>query len=381
MKSQVAVIRCDDYNYPSVRSAVYRGIDLVGGISSFVKPHEKILLKPNLLTGEPPGNAVTTHPMVFKAAAELFMENGAELYYGDSPGFGNPARIAQQSGIKEIADQLHITLADFHTAQKIFSPDALLAKQLFIAAGALDADGIINLCKMKTHGFTRITGAVKNLFGCIPGLRKGEFHVKMPDIFDFSRLLVDIVSFLKPRLHIMDGILAMEGNGPRGGKPTRMKVLLFSKDPIALDAVFCRLIDLNPEFVPTCTFGHEASIGTYKAEDIEILGDDIKELTNKNFIAVRRPPDRLASTRGFPPFLKNLVSPKPVIDYLRCTNCGTCVRQCPLLPKALYRLDNQQDQKPLFNYRHCIRCYCCQEMCPEKAISIKTPLLGKIIHR
>jgi uncharacterized protein (DUF362 family)/Pyruvate/2-oxoacid:ferredoxin oxidoreductase delta subunit len=384
MKSKVAVVRCDSYQIETVSEAVTKGIDLLGGISAFTQAGENILFKPNLLVGDRPEKSSTTHPMVFQAVSEAFKGGGANLFYGDSPGKGNPERTAQQAGLKDVADKLGITLADFRAAQKVSHPNALLAKQLMIAKGAMEADGIVSICKMKTHGFTRITGAVKNQFGCIPGLRKAEYHVKMPDIYEFSKVLVDINTLLKPRLYIMDGIIAMEGNGPRGGEPVPMNTLLFSSDPVALDAVFCQLIHLKPEFVPTMKLGLKAGLGTYKADDIEIIGDNIDGLKNAEFKAVHRKPDRLASARYFPTFLKNIISPRPVIDYETCVNCGACILQCPVDPKALnwqQRTQRTQTEKPVYNYKDCIRCYCCQEICPEKAITIKTPFLGRLIYR
>ncbi len=382
MTSKVALLRCQGYNPAQVYQAIAEGIELLGGIAAFTRPGEKILLKPNLLVGDRPDKAVTTHPVVFKAIAEVFKNAGAILSYGDSPGKGNPERTAQQAGIKEIADNLGIPCADFRTAVKVSFPQALLAKQLFLAAGALEADGIVSICKMKTHGFTRITGAIKNQFGCIPGLRKAEYHVKMPDVYDFSRVLVDINSYLKPRLYVMDGIIAMEGNGPRGGETKAMNVLLCSTDPVALDAIFCRLIDMDPENVPTETIGLEAKLGTYYADDIEIVGfPDINDLVDKNFAAVRRKPERFASARAFPTFLKKLISPRPEIHYDSCVNCGSCILQCPVTPKALNWPGGNNAEKPVYDYKSCIRCYCCQEICPEKAIHIKTPLLGRLIYR
>ncbi len=380
IQSKVALIKCDNYDEAKVSLAVKRGIDLLGGISCFAKPGEKIVLKPNLLAGDPPEKAVTTHPIVFKVIGEIFKSTGANIFYGDSPGIGKPERIAHLAGIKKVADNLNIKFADFRNAVKISYPDALLAKQLELAKGVVDADGIISIPKMKTHGFTRITGAVKNQFGCLPGLQKAEFHVKMPDIYDFSRVLVDINNFLKPRLYIMDGILAMQGNGPRGGEPVEMKVLLFSNDPVALDSVFCKLIDLKPEFVPYMKFGRESGLGTDLYNEIAIVGDDIKGLINKSFEVTRKPPSQFVSARSFPPFLKNLITPKPVIIYEQCVNCGSCIQQCPVLPKALYWSGRKKDKQPIYNYKLCIRCFCCQEICPEKAIYIKTPLLGRLIH-
>ena len=196
-QANVAVVRCENYQPDRVATAVKKGINLVGGVSSFANPGEKILLKPNLLVGDKPEKGATTHPQVLQAVGQVFKERGAALSYGDSPGLGKPGRAAQQAGYKDAADSVGMRLADFQTAVTVAFPEALLAKQLVLAAGALEADGIISLSKMKTHGFTRVTGAVKNQFGCIPGLRKAEYHVKMPDVYDFSRVMVDINRYLK----------------------------------------------------------------------------------------------------------------------------------------------------------------------------------------
>ncbi len=381
MRSKVALIKCRSYNYHEVLAAVRRGIALLGGAAAFLEEGEKIVLKPNLLAGEPPEKAVTTHPAVFKAAAEIFLKAGARVYYGDSPGISKPERAARKAGLEDVADELGIQAADFHTCVKVSHPQAVLAKQLNLAAGVLNGRGLVSIGKMKTHGYTRISGAIKNQFGCVPGIIKGEYHVKMPDTYDFSAVLVDINTYLKPRLFMMDGILAMEGNGPRGGDPINMNVLLFSRDPAALDAVFCKLIDLEPTFVPYMTIAEKAGLGTYRLENIEIVGDDIETSINKNFKVVRRPADRFPTPWYFPTYLKNLLSPRPVIDYERCTGCGSCVLQCPVAPKAVDWPGGDNNGKPVYNYNRCIRCYCCQEVCPHKAIEIKVPTLGRIIYR
>jgi uncharacterized protein (DUF362 family)/ferredoxin len=379
LKTKVALIACPDYDPERVFAAVGKGIDLLGGIGRFVSATEKILLKPNLLFGAAPEKAVTTHPALLKALALLCRQNGARVSFGDSPGWGSPQSVAAKSGLAAVAREIGLEQADFHTPVTVSFNDALIAKQLVLAKGALEADGIISLAKMKTHGFMRITGAVKNQFGCVPGLRKGEFHVKMPTAEHFAAMLVDINRFLKPRLYVMDGIVAMEGNGPRSGNPRKLKVLLFSSDPVALDAVFCRLINLSPDYVPTMKPGAESGLGTYLDSQIEICGDVFADLTCPDFKVVRQP--AIVFDPSFPLFLKKWVSPRPFIDYVLCENCGVCTEVCPLEPEAVRPSDDRKDTKPSYDYRRCIRCYCCQELCPSGAIAIKTPLLGKIIHR
>lgn len=215
--SEVAVVRCESYSQTEVNAAVNKGLELIGGLQNFVKPGEKILLKPNLLTAEYPEKCVTTHPAVFKAVAEALQNAGAQLRYGDSPGFGSPEGAARKSGIAAAATELGIPMADFHQGQEAVCADALQNKKFIIAKGVLESDGLISLPKLKTHGLTRMTGCIKNQFGCIPGWLKGEYHVKLPDVNSFAQMLVDLNILLKPRLYIMDGIIAMEGNGPRGG--------------------------------------------------------------------------------------------------------------------------------------------------------------------
>jgi uncharacterized protein (DUF362 family) len=180
--SKVVLIRCGSYDCNEVKKAVQKGIDLLGGPLAFVKPNEKILLKPNWIMAVPPERCATTHPMVLKAVAEVFKSAGAKLTYGDSPGFSSPEIAAQKTGSAAVASELGIPLADFHTGQEIFFPEAIQNKKFTIAKGVLESDGLISLPKLKTHGFLKLTGSIKNQLGCVPGMLKGEFHVKLPNV-------------------------------------------------------------------------------------------------------------------------------------------------------------------------------------------------------
>lgn len=381
MKSQVAIVACRNYDEQAVINSVREGISLLGGTGRFASPGESLLIKPNLLAADSPEKAVTTHPLVFKGVARLFGLNNNRLSYGDSPGIGAPNRVAKKAGIQSVADELDIPLGDFKNGRRVSHPRGLIARQMTLARGALDADGIISISKMKTHALTAITGAVKNTFGCVPGFLKEEYHLKMKDITQFSKVLVDVNLFLKPRLYIMDGIAAMEGNGPRSGEVRKMGVLLFSSDPVALDAVFCRLIDLNPLYVPFMEIARRAGLGTHRTDEIELLGDDPGKLIQGDFKIRRRPVRKLVFFQNLPSFLKNQILSRPVMDRNRCTNCGSCVRQCPVPEKAVNWIPGKKSEKPHYDYRKCIRCFCCQEICPEKAISVTTPFLGKMIFR
>jgi len=375
--SKVALVKCGSYDEIEVKKSLKKGLDLLGGINKFVEKDQKVLLKLNLLTGDVPEKCTTTNPIIFKALSELLLSAGAIVSYGDSPAMGNTEAVARKVGFFQIAEDLKIKLADFLNGKEVFFDKGKQNKKFFIANAVFDNDVIISLPKFKTHGLTKFTGAVKNQFGCIPGLRKGEFHVRIPDHESFAKMLVDLNTFVNPKLYIMDGIMAMEGNGPRGGTPKKMGLLLLSTDPIALDATACRLINLNPEYVPTITQGMKFGAGTYLEKDIQIVGDNFDEFVCPDFI-VDRKPLKLYKKKGFLSLLNNLLVPKPYIQEEKCVKCGLCVNVCPVKPKALnWDKDNKQ-RPPKYNYNYCIRCYCCQELCPHSVIKLKKPFLRRL---
>lgn len=383
LKSKVAVIPCEGYEEKTVQEAIARGIDLLGGWESFMKPSEKILLKPNLLNRADPDRAVTTHPAVFEAVARNLREKGFhQLSYGDSPGHpGSVEKTAEICGMKEVADRLEIPLADFTRSQTVEFVRGRTSRKFEISQGVLDSDGIVNLCKMKTHQLERITGGVKNMFGCVYGMNKGASHAKYPDAESFAQMLIDLNHLLKARLHIMDGIVAMEGNGPASGTPVKMKVILISADPVALDATFCRLVDLDPSAIPTIFYGAIFGLGHWKEGDIELLGvDRLDDYCNPHFEVMRE-----KSYGGKWAYLDKLkfLARKPVILKNKCVRCGACVTACPLEEKALLfpvtegkaAQSSEKKEVPVYNYKKCIRCFCCQEMCPEQAIIVKRKLI------
>ena len=369
MKSKVAVIHCDEYTEKAVSEAIREGIGLLGGWEAFLKPEEKILLKPNLLNRASADKAVTTHPVVFGAVADSLRESGFEqLSYGDSPGHpGNVEKTSEICGIKEEAEKYRIPLADFTKSKTVEFKRGIVTRKFEICQGVLDSDAIVNLCKMKTHQLERITGGVKNLFGCVYGLNKGMSHAKYPDAESFAQMLVDLSLMLKPRLHIMDGIVAMEGNGPASGSPVKMNLILLSGDPVALDATFCRLVALEPNVIPTVYYGELFGLGHWREEDIEIVG--VKELSsysNPDFDVSRE--KVLDGKWSFLDKFK-VFGRKPVILKEKCIRCGACVEACPVEGKALEF--KSPKEAPVYQYKKCIRCYCCQEMCPAKAIVVK----------
>lgn len=375
-KAVVAIVKCDSYDSLLVEGAVRRGVELIGGIDGIVKPGEKILLKPNILRGADPGRCVTTHPEVFRAVAKIFLEKNAIVSYGDSP--GDPLSTVgawKKCGIFAVAEELHLLQGDFDHGQSRSFPEGIVNKSLTIANAVLENDGLVSLPKLKTHGLTRMTGAVKNQFGCVPGMLKGQYHAQFPDVFEFSKLLVDINLFIKPRLYVLDAVYAMEGNGPQSGEPKKIGCILVSTDPVAIDTVACHLIALDPACVPPITFGRQAGLGTDDIDQIEVRGETVETFQDKSFNVVRKPPVPLPQNKYLQE-IRRLFIPRPVIDKKKCIVCKRCIQVCPVEPKVLSMKKNRR--VPQYDYGRCIRCYCCQEMCPEKAISIHSTALKKL---
>lgn len=372
--SKVVLVRCENYEIENVKNSIKKGIELLGGIERFVKKESKVLLKPNMLVGETADKSVTTHPAVFRAVAELLQENSCKISFGDSPGFGKLDVIARKAGILEEAEKLNITLENFEESDSIYFENGKQNKSFIVAKPLLNTDCVISLPKFKTHALTTITGAVKNQFGCVPGLRKAEYHLKLPDVNDFSKMLLDLNKFISPKLYIMDAIMAMEGNGPRSGSPRKLNVILISDDAIAIDATAARIVELNPEFVPTIK--NSDGYGFYKESDIEILGDSIESFKVSDFVFAHKRTSllRIFMSLSNIPFGKRIFSffvPKPVIEKSKCVKCGVCVQVCPVTPNALNFENNDKTKPPKYYYSKCIKCYCCQELCPHKAINLK----------
>jgi uncharacterized protein (DUF362 family)/ferredoxin len=376
------VVKCLSYDVSEVLAAVERGIDYLGGAGRFVKPGENILVKPNTLVGANPQRCVTTHPSVFEAACAILQKAGCNLTYGDSPalydGWGKCEPALRKAGFTDVANRLGVQCADFTHGRLVKSLGGASHKLFTIANGVLAADGVVSLPKLKTHGLTRMTGAVKNQYGCVPGMHKGQYHARVPNLYDFARLLVDITAFVKPRIYIMDAVTAMEGNGPMNGTPRHMGAIVVSTDPVALDATACRLINLDPRHVPFLAAGQEAGLGVWEPEHIDILGDELEQFVVRDFRVVRSAPLSLPD-HGITRIIRNAVVTRPVISGVACTRCGACIRACPVEPKALAWHSARANYPPVCKYNKCIRCFCCHEICPSGAISITTPVLGKLM--
>lgn len=383
--STVIIIYQNSYDENQIYEKICAGTDALGGIAHFAAPQEKILVKPNFLTSDTPDGVTVTNPAVIRSVLKMFSDSGySHVSMGDSPGHGTCKAVAAGIGLTE--DNLYgAAIAPMNEEVLTPFPEGKTANEFYFAREVTEADAIINVCKMKTHALETITGAVKNVYGLICGMRKAAGHVKYPNASIFARMLADIHLCVKPRLHIMDGISAMEGNGPGSGTPAPMNLLLMSEDPVALDTVFCRLVYVDPQDVPTCAQGESCGIGTMQENEITLklidkdkngslkavpvtFNELVSNYGNSSFNVLRTGKGKSFLAR-YSRFMTHFQK-KPAIDTKICTHCGVCVSHCPVPGKAV-SFANGREKPPVYDYSKCIRCYCCQEMCPSHAIKAK----------
>lgn len=368
MNAKVSITRARGYDRDELSSAVGSAVDLLGGISAFVKKGEKILLKPNLLSARPPESGVDTHPEFLRAVARLVRNAGAEVIVGDSPGglaFKDAGSTYEKAGIKKVCEEEVIKLVDFNKARNV--------RGMPISEWAFSVDGIISLPKMKTHDLTIITGALKNSYGLAVGMFKAECHFKAPHAADFARYVIDVFEAAVPRLVIMDGIVAMEGDGPAAGRLRDAGLILASDDCVACDAVFAELVGIHPLQIEITAEAYKRKLGEADLSKIEVLGEGVKDAKLRHFEL----PKTSVVMKIPKPMLKLLAKTikfLPRINDKICKRCRICEKSCPAHCITI------KEEGSRIDYRKCIKCFCCHELCPYGAISIKRSLLAKIIR-
>ncbi|MDO9391194.1 MAG: DUF362 domain-containing protein [bacterium] len=370
--TKVSLVKCDSYDPIEILGAVTRAVDLLGGISSFVKPGNKVLLKPNLLSAKTPDRAITTHPAVVEAVIILVKEAGGIPMVGDSPAgaFKSLEGFWDTTGMLEVCRKHSVELISFERSGVHLKE--LNGKKYHIATPVLDADVLINLPKLKTHSLTLMTGAVKNMYGVIPGLKKSMYHKQAPKPWDFSNLLVDIYALARPHLTIIDAVVGMEGLGPSAGNPRDLGFIMAGQDGVALDGYAAHLLGKKPLDIPTTRIAAQQKLGIANLKQIEVLGDQIFPF--KDF---KWPPNWFYSL--IPNFLAKYAARlfwvHPAIDPKLCINCGYCVESCPVSALA------SVGAVPEFNYKLCINCLCCSEVCPQHAVYQKRSPVAKLLGR
>lgn len=355
---QVSVAECRTYDPDAVRYALEAVLAPLGGIARFVRPGMRVLLKPNLVSSAPLDRAVTTHPTVVRAVAEMVREAGGKVWIGDSPAgpAGREVRLWGRTGMADVADGTGAHLIPFDRAvwRQVDGRDYP------IAAPILEADLVISLPKLKTHTLTLYTGAIKNLFGTVPGTRKREIHFRAPGLSEFSQALVDVLELVRPQLTIMDGIWGQEGNGPgSGGTPRLYGCLAASEDPVALDRVLSRAMGCRVGDVLHVEKAVARGLGVGDPTKIQVVGD----ARVLDFGPVRLPGVHRWLRFPVPPWLasplRRATRRRPrLTDPAACIGCGQCAEACP-------REVITAGRPPQFDLEQCIGCMCCAEICPQ----------------
>ena len=374
-RSLVSITKCENYERSSVEVAVHKSLECLGGIGQYVKPNQTVLLKPNVLMGAHPDAAITTHPEVLRAVIKEVQSVGAIAVVGDSPGLENMRSAMDKCKYTEIFEELSVKAVDFKASDANVKYTGKLLHNFNIAKIALEADAIINLPKLKTHGLTTYTGCIKNMFGTICGKEKAQMHVRFQGIEAFSEMLAELYSNVKPVLNIMDGIIAMEGNGPSNGNPKVANVIISGADGVALDTIACKIIGVEINKVPPVMAAYNAGIGQGDILKIDIIGANIEEVTLDDFLVPKFKKlgfKLLRADGAWGNFLKSIATTRPTVNS-KCKKCGICVKSCPVEAIIIDDLKNKASIK----HEACIRCFCCQELCPHDAINLKTPLIAK----
>ena len=364
--SDVIVKRASYDDYERLRALVFEMMDAMGGDA--VREKKRVLIKPNLLGPSTPDMAMVTHPLVVRAAAEYVISKGVRPTISDSPAMGTFEKVMKECGMTDALRGLDVESVPFSDSVAVTVGEPF--ERIEIAEAALNADFVVNLPKLKTHSQMLLTLGVKNLFGCIVGLRKPQWHLRAGvDREMFARLLVLVCTAVRPSITLLDGILAMEGQGPgKSGVARQVGVLAGSCDVFALDAAICGMLGLPPEVLPTCRIAQKAGLFP---EDVRVEGDHvfIEDFKLPEITSLVFGPARLHGLMR-----KHLVQ-RPVVLAGMCRSCGDCRRYCPA--QAI----SQVRGKVVFDYEKCIRCYCCIEVCPHAALRAEEPLLGRLFNR
>ena len=250
MTSSVSLLQATSYDRLVLRSSIEALLAPLGGMSAFVKPGDRVLLKPNLLTGARPTKECVTRPEVVYCVAKLVQEAGGLPFLGDGPAFGSARGVAKANGYLPLIEELKVPIVEFSGQRYKTVGDEF--DHLLLSKEVMNADVVINLPKVKSHVQITLTMGVKNLFGCVPGKMKAWWHMEAgKDADRFGQMLVETARTISPNLTILDGILGHEGNGPSGGEPRELGLLAASADVFALDRAIVAVLQVDPDRIPT----------------------------------------------------------------------------------------------------------------------------------
>ncbi|MCM1273243.1 MAG: DUF362 domain-containing protein [Clostridium sp.] len=366
-KEKVACVTCGGYGSGEVAEAVFRALELIGAASALDRSGS-LLIKPNLCLPEPPDKAITTHPEVVRQVVLWCRQYNQTIIVGDCPvGDGDRTRIDKiwkVSGLETALEDVPYTKSFLENNLVEFRCNVNGQPcNYFMSRELSDIKTIINVPKFKTHSLMTYTGAVKNLYGLLPGNTKKKLHSQFPGKRDFATLLVHICRHVKPAVNIMDAVVGLEGDGPgSAGHPKCLKLIMAGTNALAVDMVAAMIMNIAPEEIPTNAVAMEQ--GILAKEDIEIVGDDINRFVRKDY--------KVPCTMKYHPSLtkKLFEISQPVIKVNpdKCICCGLCGKNCPT-----GCIDTTGTVARL-NRKACIYCMTCHEICPEAAIEIEEPV-------
>ncbi|MFL0197515.1 DUF362 domain-containing protein [Clostridium sp. WILCCON 0269] len=380
---KVALLKCEKYDLELIEKKLRYGFELLGGESylrKLIPYNSKVLLKPNMLSIEGKGSPVITNYVVFEALIRIIKDYSSDISFGDSPGFGSSRKAADKSGLIEVADRYGVKFDSFQDSVHVMLEDSILCKSWNVARAPYEADVVITLPKMKTHAMAYFTGAIKNQFGCIPGTQKAAWHTRMPDANNFCKMLLDLNTLVGTNFAVLDGIVAMQGNGPKNGTPYKMNTLIMGDSITAVDSVAVRLIGYdNPLEIPALKEAYDSKWGKVLPEDIEVVGEKIESMKVKDFELSRKGGDFYFLNPKATAFLKGMIAPNPNLIFDKCIGCRRCMEVCPESPRVITMINKNGKTIPSWNMSNCIRCFCCQELCPVGAIETKHTTLGRLL--
>ncbi|MGD0661547.1 MAG: DUF362 domain-containing protein [Syntrophorhabdales bacterium] len=389
MNDEVYVVRCPDYHQAAEKLDLL--LSRMGGPGRFVAPGEKIVLKVNLLQPSTPEQAICTHPAIVTAVGRMVKGAGAVATIADSPGAGYKYNekalntLYARSGMVEAAEEAGIAINLDTSYQPVSFPEGKLIKRFEVITPVIEADAVFNLCKLKTHVFMSMTGAVKNNFGVIPGLAKPGYHAKLHDTAHFADMLLDLAAYVSPRISIMDAVVGIEGEGPGAtGTPRHVGLLLASVNPLALDVVAGEIIGLRREQNPVLLAAAKRGLAPTRLEEVSIIGADISELKITDY---KFPVTIYGGTgmgklpwwqKALAPIFKSGMSLTPRVVAKKCVGCAICRDSCPV---GAITITEEKPKHARIDEKKCIRCYCCHELCPEKAVELRKGFFYRQIMR
>lgn len=365
------LLRRSGYDPSEVDSAVRSAFAHFGGVERFVRPGARVLLKVNLVAGHPPERRVTTDPVIVRSVARQVLEAGGRPFIADSPGIESFAPAAERAGFTAVARELEIPCLELTDPVPIpVAPNASF-RRIEVSRLVLEADAVINLPKMKTHGQMLLTLGVKNLFGCIVGQRKASWHYDAGLSCErFADLLLDLYFAVAPALTIVDGIVGMDGAGPTSGNPRPYGVVAAAEDALSLDFWLCRMMGAALDDFPLWLAAKKRGLSQCGLDANDLAGDFPPEHIFSGTDIPTPRSLRLLPRLPFARLWERALTSRPVHVPSRCIGCGRCEAVCAA--GAL----KHKDRVLHFDYGKCIRCYCCHEMCPVRAVAFReSPLV------